>query len=164
MIKWYVMQSKPQKEHFLYSQLRLSQIETYLPLVNVEKQNGSSTKKPFFPRYLFIQLDLSKSGTACLQWMPGAKGIVSFGGQPASIPDYFIYQLKNKLETMRVTHKTRSLQISKGSVVKIIHGPFEGYDAIFNQYLPEKDRVNLFLKALSDNTFSIEIPASHITV
>ena len=164
MNKWYVMQSKPQKEYFLYSQLRLSQIETYLPLVNVENQNGRTTKKPFFPGYLFIHLNLSKSGTACLQWMPGAKGIVSFGGQPACVPDYFIYQLKNKLETMNTAHKSRSLHISEGSTVKIVQGPFEGYDAIFNEYLPEKDRVNLFLKSLSDSTFSIEMPASHITV
>jgi len=164
MFKWYVMQSKPQKEYFLYSQLNLHQIKVYLPLIKVDHQSGHSLMKPYFPGYLFTNLDISEIGMAIIKWMPGSKGIVCFGGQAANVPDYFISQLKDKLETINALKNSRFFPISEGSAVNIIHGPFTGYEAIFNEYLPSKDRVCLLLKSLSENAFPIEMPASHIKI
>ena len=164
MVKWYVMQSKPNREFFLLSQLELNNIETYLPLVKRKNSEGSSRKKPFFPGYLFVHVDLSEYGTSCLQWIPGSRGMVIFDNQPPSVPDIFIQELKLKLERLNIRRESRFSSIPEGGSVSIVHGPFEGYRAIFNEYLPEKDRVRLLLKTLADNAFSIEIPARDIAV
>jgi len=164
MFKWYVMQSKPNREFFLLSQLELNDIKTYLPVIRTMYNERRIRIKPFFPGYLFVYVDLSERGTSCLQWIPGSKGMVMFDGQPPSVPESFIEELKWKLERINIRQESRFSKISEGYPVKIVHGPFEGYQAIFNDYLPEKDRVKLLLKTLADNAFSIEIPASDIVV
>lgn len=164
MIKWYVMQSKPYKESFLLSQLALNQIESYLPLMKSKNHSGRVLSKPFFPGYLFVHVDLNERGTACLQWIPGSKGLVKFEDQPPSVPEDFIQKLKRKLERINKSQDSRLFRIVEGHSVSIVHGPFEGYQAIFNEYLPEKDRVKLFLNTLADNAFFVEISASDIAV
>lgn len=164
MLKWYVMQSKPNREFFLASQLRLNHVKTYLPLIRMLDNKDHIKQKPFFPGYLFVHIDLSKSGTSCLQWVPGSKGMVMFGGQPPSVPDQFIEELRYKLEKLNINRDSKYSQIPEGDPVSIVSGPFQGYRAMFNAYLPEKDRVRLLLNTLADNAFSIEIPAEDIAI
>lgn len=162
MINWYVLQSKPQKESFLNSQLNLYRIESYLPGIPSKSSTGKPNLKSFFPGYLFIHIDLIDQGTSHLQWIPGSKGLVSFGGQPASVPDQFIHQLKNKLEEMNKSRRKFTPIHNSGDHVCIIKGPFEGYQAIFDEYLPDKDRVRIFINMLQDNSVYVELPDSYI--
>lgn len=159
-----MMQSKPNREFFLQGQLVLNNVETYLPLIKTVKSNGRTSYRPFFPGYLFVKVDLTERGTSYLQWIPGSKGMVMFGGQPPSLPDQFIEELKLKLENQKIQEESKFNKLSEGYPVSIVRGPFEGYRAIFNEYLPEKDRVRLLLKTLADNAFSIEICASDVAV
>ena len=163
MLGWYVMQSKPQKEGFLRSQLTSNQIEVYLPAIKTSDQKGRTISRSFFPGYMFIQVDLVTRGISDLNWIPGSKGLVCFGGQPASVPDHFIQQLRNKLEVMNNKPRSKFVNYHQGDLVTITNGPLEGYLAIFNQYLPDKDRVRLFLHMLSKNTINLELPAAYIT-
>ncbi len=162
MLGWYVMQAKPQKESFLCSQLACNQIETYHPLIKTRNRKGTTTTCSFFPGYMFIHVDLVDRGISDINWIPGSRGLVCFGGQPASVPDHFVQELKNKLEILNRKQKSDSLDHQQGDLVTITKGPFEGYRAVFNHYLPEKDRVRLFLDLLSKNTISLELPAAFI--
>lgn len=164
MLKWYVMQSKPNREFFLLSQLKWNHVETYLPLMKTRTSADNVRMKPFFPGYLFVHVDLSERGTSYLQWIPGSKGMVMFDGQPPSVPDNFIEALKHKLENLNNHQKPKLSSVIKGESVSIVRGVFEGYRAIFNEYLPECDRVRLLLKTLAENNFSIEIPAEDIAI
>ena len=158
------MQSKPNREFFLLSQLRLNHVETYLPVMKTKHADGHSRSKPFFPGYLFVSVDIAERGTSCLQWIPGSKGMVMFGGQPPSVPEHFIEELRQKLKKLDVSQESKLTKVQQGNPVSIIKGPFEGYRAIFNAYLPEKDRVRLLLKSLADNSFSIELSAEDIEI
>lgn len=163
MISWYVMQSKPQKERFLNSQLSINLIETFLPLIRTTNRNGKPMTRSFFPGYMFVHVDLANQGISDLNWIPGARGLVCFGDQPASVPDQFITQLRKKLEVVNTKPGSNYNKHQPGDLVTIVSGPLKGYQAIFNHYLPEKDRVRLFLKLLSENTISLEVPATHIS-
>jgi len=44
MMRWYVLQSKPQKENLLYNQLYLRKIEAYYPCLQVKPVNPRSCK------------------------------------------------------------------------------------------------------------------------
>lgn len=164
MGKWYVMQSKPKREFFLHGQLVLNHVETYLPLIKTVKNNERTSFRPFFPGYLFVYVDLTERGTSYLQWIPGSKGIVMFGDQPPSVPDQFVDELKNKLRTINVKDETKYSKIHHGSSVLIERGAFQGYRAIFSEYIPEHDRVKLLLKTLADQAFYIKMPAEDIKI
>ena len=81
MEQWYVMQSKPQKEKLLYEQLRSREIETFYPSIRTKPVNPRARKyKSYFPGYMFVHVDLDLVGISALQWVPGAVGLVNFGG------------------------------------------------------------------------------------
>ena|SRR5690349_14466979 len=81
MVHWYVMHSKPQKEALLRERLRIQRIEVYLPSMRVKPVNPRARKElPFFPGYLFIRVDLEQISISELRRIPGANGIVCFGG------------------------------------------------------------------------------------
>ncbi len=164
MQQWYVMHTKPYKEHFLLDQLSRQQIESYLPVFHKSNAEGFSSGKAFFPGYLFVHTDIVEQGISCMLWVPGAKGIVCFGGEPACVSDAFIQQLRTKMDQLNTGERTRYLRYREGDQVTIASGPFEGFQAVFNQYLPDRDRVRLLLKTLAELNVRVEIPAGQLAI
>ncbi len=163
MMHWYVLRSKPLKEVFLSKQLGLYDIEAYIPLVSRQKRTASTrVTRNFFPGYLFIHVDLNQKGLSTLMWIPGSNGIVCFGGEPGEVPESFIIQMKHKIEHLNQTPQGMWSRYKKGEVVRISTGPFEGYQAIFDQYLPSADRVRLMLKTIAEHQFRLELPSDQL--
>jgi transcriptional antiterminator RfaH len=165
MIQWYAFQSKPRKEQLLYEQLRIRQIETYFPRIHVRPINPRARKvKPYFPGYVFGHVDLQETGRSVLDWIPGAIGIVSFGDEPAFVPDNLIKILQQHLETINAFDRRISETFLVGGMVTIHGGPFAGYEAIFNAFLPGRDRVEVLLKILQGSQLRVELPVEQITL
>mgnify|MGYP000856636826 CR=1 FL=1 len=88
---WYVLHSHQNKEESLRRQLELKGIELFYPTIIVKPVNPRARKKlPYFPGYLFVHLNLDEQSPADLQWMPYSVGLVSFGGEPARVPENLI--------------------------------------------------------------------------
>ena len=85
---WFVLRSKPRKEAFLAQQLRMHGFGIFNPHIRVRTVNPRARKlRPYFPGYVFVRVDPDQLSRSTLQWMPGAAGLVSFGGEPARVPD-----------------------------------------------------------------------------
>ena len=94
MIRWHVIQSKPQKEAFLREGLRIQRIEVYLPSIRLKPVNSRSRKEqPLFPGYLFVHVDLEKICISEFQRIPRSIGIVCYSGEPAYIGDLLIHTI-----------------------------------------------------------------------
>jgi len=158
------MHSKPQKELFLFKQLGLNQIEAYLPMLTRSGSLDLHRSRVFFPGYLFIRTDIHQCGISQLLWIPGSKGIVCFGGEPASVSDGFVFQLKDKMGHLNADTASRVQRYRDGDSVTLSSGPFEGYQAVFNEYLPAQDRVRLLLKTIADSSIRLEVPAGQLAV
>ena len=162
MMNWYAMQAKPQKEEFLYQQLCLRTIETYFPRIRAKAVNPRARKvKPFFPGYMFLRTDFSTSSIALLQWIPGAIGIVSFGGEPASVTDDFIHLLQKQLGEIN-QGKQDIDGLKPGAPVVICDGPFRGYEAIFDSRCSGTDRIRILLTMLCNRQVPLEISDGYI--
>ena len=97
--KWFVLQSKPNKEELLWGQLLFRQIETFYPRVRYKAVNPRTRKtRPFFPGYLFVRVDPGLVNILSLNWIPGAQRLVSFGGEPAFIPDGLLQAIRRHVE------------------------------------------------------------------
>lgn len=163
MMQWYVLQSKPQKESFLNEQLCLRQIETYYPHVKVNPANSRSRKsKPYFPGYLFIQVDLDAVGFSKLQWLPGVQRVVSFGGEPATISDALVQSMRRRIDGNDLVDDGMIQKIKHGDTVSIHCGPFAGYRAIFDSHLKGNERVRVLLEMLQDRQVCVELSGSEI--
>jgi transcription antitermination factor NusG len=156
------MHSKPNKEELLYEQLRIREIDAYYPRIQVQPVNPRSRKrKPYFPGYLFIHVDLETLGSSTLKWMPGAQGLVDFGSDPASVPDELLQAIRKKVEQAN-TAGDQFNQFKPGEIVRIQTGPFAGYEAIFDARLPGQERVRVLLRLLSDRQVGVELSAKQL--
>ena len=165
MLNWYIFQSKTRKEDLLCEQLRIREIEIFFPRLRVRPVNPRARKvRPYFPGYVFGRLDLDQVGRSMVDWIPGALGLVSFGGDPASVPDHLINTLRQHLEVINAANNPASLRYRPGDIVAIQGGPFSGYEAIFDVHLPGRDRVEVLLKLLQGYQLRVELPLDLISL
>ena len=160
---WYALQSKPRKEELLYGQLTVRNIDVFYPRIRVQTVNPRAAKvRAFFPGYVFVHVDLAVIGFATLHWLPGTTGLVSFGGEPASVPDSLIAAVRNKVDRINGLGGELYDGLKPGDSVTIAEGPFAGYEAIFDTRLPGTERVRVLLKLLQKRQFPVELPAAQL--
>ena len=151
-LAWYVLHSKPNKEEYLYQLLISRQVETFYPTISVTPVNPRSRKiKPYFPGYLFVNLDLEQENQIPLfQWMPGATGLVSFDGRAAEVPGGLISAIK-----IKVAHDVSAARFERtfnpGDRIQVESGPFEGYEGIFDEHISANERVRILIELLRGN-------------
>ena len=158
MTPWYVLQSKLNKEEFVLQQLHHRNITAYFPYITAQPVNPRSRKiKPYFPGYLFVNIDLETVGASALQWIPGTIGLVSFGGEVASVSDQFLQPIRDHLDQLSQTGDLAVKKLHHGEKVTIQTGPFTGYEAIFDSYLPGNERVRVLLQLLHDRQLKVDL-------
>lgn len=160
---WYALRSKPQKEDVVWKQVRDRGFEVFYPRLRVNPINPRSRKiKPYFPGYLFVRVDIEVVGLSSFQWLPHSNGLVSFGGEPALVPDNLIHAIMHRVKEISDAGGEVFDDLHKGDIVRIGYGPFEGYEAIFDARIPGTERVRVLLQFLSDRYVTIELDASHL--
>ena len=160
---WYALRIKPHKERAVSEQLQQWDIEAYCPMVRVKPKNPRAAKqKPYFPGYLFVHIDLDSVGSNTINWMPGTLGLVSFGNTPATVPENLIGELQQRLLQIEAQGGLVLVDLEPGDPVRIVEGPFAGYEAIFNMRLAGKDRVQVLLSFLSQHPHPVELDAVDI--
>lgn len=160
---WYVLRSKPRKEEFLLEQLLSREIESYCPRIHVQPVNPRARKvKPYFPGYVFVHINLEQFNLSTLQWMPGATGLVSFGGQPAFVQDSLVQAIRNHVDEINASGGELLETLKPGDEISIQAGPFAGYEAIFDARISGSERVRVLLKMMSDRYIPTELSAGQI--
>ena len=147
--RWYALRSKPRKEALLWEQLLIREMETFYPRVRVQTVNPRARKaRPYFPGYVFVRADLGCVNLSSLQWMPGALGLVSFGGHPAWVPDELIAAIRRRVDGVNQAGGELLDGLQPGETVAIQEGLFSGYGrAIFDASLPGNERVRVVVEA-----------------
>jgi len=146
--QWFALYTKPHKEYLVRDILQRRGVEAYLPEVRVANpRRGRRTWRPFFPQYLFARFDPWSGEAVRVQWTPGLRRVVSAGGQPVPVPDGVVSHIRHRLERMVVVQPEGPFK--KGDRVRILRGPFEGLDAVFDRRLTPEGRVRVFLELMS---------------
>ena len=161
--RWYALRSKPRKEEVLWRQLNAQEYEVFFPRLRVHPVNPRSKKlRAYFPGYMFIRTDLEEVGKSTFNWMPHAIGLVSFGGEPASVPDNLIHAIRKRVEELAEAGGELFDGLQSGDEIRISDGPFAGYEAIFDTRIPGSERVRVLIQMLSDRQIPVELRAGQI--
>ncbi len=147
MEQWYTLHTKPHKEHMVRTLMEHRGIAAYLPLLE-RKGKPSRRGEPLFARYLFIRLDLGQVALSSLDWAPGVTRVVSFGGQPAVVPDGVIQWLQDRLACPAGCDSYRGLPLRPNDRLRVTAGPLRGMEAIFDRRLSGEERARVFISIM----------------
>ena len=147
---WYVIYTKPRQEQRALLNLEQQGFECYLPLIKVEKFHQRKlllVAEPLFARYLFIRLDVNKSGKS---WSPirstkGVSRLVAFGNEPLRVEDDLIQQLRAQHD---VLVKQPQRLFEPGEHLLVTEGPFSGIEAVY-QMSDGENRAMVLIELLS---------------
>ncbi|MCL5425594.1 MAG: transcription/translation regulatory transformer protein RfaH [Gammaproteobacteria bacterium] len=164
--KWYAIQCKGGESFRAAENLKNQGFEIFHPIIKLRKKRQGRlqwSNEPLFPFYLFIRLDQTSSDWRPIRSTRGVAKLVSFGKNPAQVPDDLIAAIlstQSKDSDMPPNDLLKS-----GETVSIEAGPFQGQEAIFNhQLLKQKngEKRAMILIEILNRTHQIEIPVAHI--
>ena len=160
---WYALRVKPHKEKSV-QQRPGGRSDRGLPASGrVQPTNPRSAQiKPYFPGYMFVFTDIKETGTNKFKWLPGAIGLVEFGDIPAVVPTNLINDLQQLIERIKKEGGLAKFEFSPGDNVRIVDGPFEGYEAMFDLHLPGADRAQVLLAFLSQAPQPLQLNSAEI--
>ena len=144
MEHWYALYTKPHKEHHVSSFLKSRGFETYLPTIQVKK-NGKRKAEPFFSCYLFVRL--YPYAASSVRWTPGLRRIVSFGREPAAVPDAAISLIRRHVAKMGELDYL-GCRFKPGEQMVIKNGPLKYFEAVFDRALSNRDRAMVLVDLL----------------
>jgi transcriptional antiterminator RfaH len=152
---WFVLRVKPFKECVVSGQLTEGGFHAFCPCRKVNPVNPRSRRmKPFFPGYIFFQPANEGVDLARTQWLPGTLGVVSFGGDPARVPDSMVKAIRAKLADPQLDQPA----FTHGQPVVIKDGLFAGYQGIFDARLSGEQRCRVLLRLLQSHGKAVVLP------
>ena len=125
MKKWYLAYCKPKEEARARAHLDAQGIESYYPMVEIEKLRRGKrvpVREPMFPNYLFIFVDLEEVTPVTLKSTRGISRIIHFGSEWTPISSKLVYQLMSRDDSDEARASYASLPCS-GDKVLIEEGP-----------------------------------------
>lgn len=160
---WYVLRSKPNREEALWLETSARGFETFYPHIRVYPANPRSRKlRPYFPGYLFVQTDLEDVGRSVFEWMPYSQGLVTFGDQPAEVPESLLQATRKRVDQINANGGEQMVGWVRGESLVIEGGPFDGYQAVFDARISGCERVRVFLALLKTRQMSLVLPAGQL--
>jgi transcriptional antiterminator RfaH len=145
MEAWYTVHTKPNSELQVDRVLIARGFHTYLPLLPARRGERG---EPLFPTYLFVRCDLEAVGLARLEWIPGLRRILAFGGKPAVVPDDAVVLLQSKMAEIEADGGIWPQQFKVGDEVVIDEGPLRGMRGIFQGPTKPSERVQILIRFL----------------
>lgn len=162
--RWYAVQCKGGESFRAAENLANQGFEIFHPTISLRKKRQGRLQwvtEPLFPYYLFIRLDQASSDWRPIRSTRGVAKLVSFGLQPAQVPNELITTLQQHALSTDVSDQQPPL-ISPGETVHIDTGPFAGKEAVFNQKNGEKRAMVLI--ELLNRSHQIEISLADISL
>lgn len=159
MAQWYLLRTKAGKERWVRDQLASSLSAVFLPMLKARTPRWGKlavSLAPLFPCYLFARFDLAESYFE-VRYKPGVSAIVSAGTDPLVVPERIVIELKSR--GVDDVIEIREKPLGAGERVRIIDGPFRGFDAMFDRYLSGAERVAILLGAVQNAGLRVVLPA-----
>ncbi|PHS19626.1 MAG: transcription/translation regulatory transformer protein RfaH [Kangiella sp.] len=131
--EWFLAATKPNQEFRAVENLKNQNIHAFCPKLKVEKVSNRKKRvieEAIFKGYIFIQIS---SNDPCWHKVRSTRGIrdwIRFSGNVAKIPTKLVLELINAKESKETVILNN---MNEGDSVRILTGPFEGLEGIFQK-------------------------------
>ena len=154
MKQWFVAHIQPCKEQLAERHLLEQGFNVYLPQFKKIRRHARRVEEvlsPLFPRYIFVELDLSLDQWRCVNGTRGVQYLIMNDGRPASVPNSIVNELKLRADENGVVPLEVISLFSKGDAIRIKHGALEGCLGTVERFDDNK-RIQLLLEFLGRET------------
>ena len=123
--RWYAAHTQPHREARAAAQLQLQNFCVFLPVTTKTVRHARqfrTLRRPFFPRYLFVALDLREDPWRSVNGTFGVSRLVMAGDRPAAVPQGFVEDLISLSTCSGAVEFSPRLKV--GQKVCVLSGPF----------------------------------------
>ena len=143
---WYLVHCLPRRETYAATSLRHQlKLQVFFPEERVRLRNEVHFN-PLFPGYLFVLANLEQTALSAINTCPGVLRLVSFGGQPQSVPYAVIETITQQLERVNRGESLAHHPFTPGDAVHVKSGPLRDLNMIFVGPASPEKRVHVLLE------------------
>ena len=128
--------------------------QVLIPTENVveirEGKKRVSTKK-FFPGYVLVEMEFSDDTWQLIKNTPKVTGFVGGGEKPAPLSAEEIETLLKQIDTGTAVSREK-VQFQKGNSVRIIDGPFLGFNGVVDEVNQDQNKVKVLVSIFGRST------------
>lgn len=154
---WYAVHTTRNAENLAVRHLDRQGFETFLPLYRKTRRHARRSQTvlvPFFPRYLFVRLNLEADPWRCVNGTVGVRHLVTAGERPLSVPSSVIDGIRDRSPDQILQPNAFVM----GSAVRVLDGPLRDLQGLFAG-LCDRDRVMVLLD-LMGRAVKVRLPLS----
>ena len=164
--KWYVVRSVSGQENkiksYIETEIKRLELEDYIDqvLVPTEKviqiRNGKKVNKErvYFPGYIMIQANLGGEIPHIIKSINGVIGFLgeTKGGDPVPLRQSEVNRMLGKVDELSVKDDNVNIPYVIGETVKVIDGPFNGFNGTVEKINEEKRKLEVMVKIFGRKT------------
>ncbi|MDR6301177.1 transcription termination/antitermination protein NusG [Mesonia maritima] len=164
--KWYVVRSVSGQENkikdYIEKEIAHQGLEDYVEdiLVPTEKviqiRNGKKINKErvYFPGYVMVKANL---GGEIPHIIKGINGVIGFlgetkGGDPVPLRKSEVNRMLGKVDELSVKTDNVAIPYTVGETIKVIDGPFNGFNGTVEKVNEEKRKLEVMVKIFGRKT------------
>jgi transcription termination/antitermination protein NusG len=164
--KWYVVRaiSGQEKKVKQYIEMEISRLKLtdYVSqvLIPTEKviqiRNGKKTTKErsFYPGYVLIEANLAGEVPHVIKNITGVIGFLgeTKGGNPVPMRISEVNRILGKVDELVESEGTVATNYTVGDSVKVINGPFNGFNGVIEEVMEDKRKIKVTVKIFGRKT------------
>lgn len=163
--KWYVIRAVGGKEkkvkELIENEIILQNLQDYISqvLIPTEKvfqiRNGKkiSKERSFFPGYVLIEANFTGEIPHILRNIPNVLGFLgSKGDEPTPLRQSEVNRILGKVDELAESEEEINNPYFVGESVKVIDGPFNGFNGVIEEVNDEKKKLKVMVKIFGRKT------------
>ncbi|MCY1721621.1 transcription termination/antitermination protein NusG [Prolixibacteraceae bacterium Z1-6] len=164
--KWYVLRAIGGKEkkvkEYIDNEIAIGDLKGYVDqvLIPTEKvyqiRNGKkiSKERNFFPGYVLIEAALVGEVAHTLRNFPNVIGFLgdTKGGDPVPMRQSEVNRILGRVDELSETDEELNIPYVVGETVKVIDGPFNGFNGTIEEINEEKKKLQVMVKIFGRKT------------
>ena len=150
--RWYAVHCQPHRERVAALNLKNQDFTIFLPQREAIRRHARKIEKvrrPFFPGYLFIRLDVTRERWRSINSTLGVVRLVMQNDRPAPAPEGVVEGLQAAADERGILRIKAELKL--GQKVRVINGPLMELVGELDQ-LSDSDRVRVLLDMMGGRT------------
>ncbi len=122
----------------------------------IQIRNGKkyNKEKVYFPGYIMVQANLSGEVPHVIKSVTGVIGFLgeTKGGDPVPLRKSEVNRMLGTVDDLAVQNENVAIPYIKGETVKVIDGPFNGFDGTIENINEEKRKLEVMVKIFGRKT------------